>query len=263
MVLVGHEHDYERFAPQTPDQTPDTRGIREFVVGIGGRSFYTFSSVQPNSEARITQQFGVLKLTLHGSSYSWELRRRESLGPRLGNARLARSQPRPMSPCRPPSRAQAAPTARVSPAVVAAELERRSCDHDYNIYRGTASGAETLLTQVGNVTSYTDSTVTNGTTYFYEVSAVNAVGEGAALERALGDAGRHRRCIVSDQFERTVASGFGTRRRRRRLERELDLEDEGAGRRGRRLRLDGRQPGRPGVERRPSPTTWSCSGSSG
>ena len=47
----------------------------------------------------------------------------------------------------------------------------------YNIYRGTASGGETLLTQVGNVTSYTDASVTNGTTYYYKVSAVNAVGE--------------------------------------------------------------------------------------
>ena len=49
----------------------------------------------------------------------------------------------------------------------------------YNIYRGTASGGETLLTQVGNVTSYTDTSVTNGATYYYKVSAVNAVGESA------------------------------------------------------------------------------------
>ena len=49
----------------------------------------------------------------------------------------------------------------------------------YNIYRGTASGGETLLTQVGNVTSYTDTSVTNGATYYYKVSAVNGVGESA------------------------------------------------------------------------------------
>ncbi len=49
----------------------------------------------------------------------------------------------------------------------------------YDVYRGTSSGGESLLAQVGNVTSYTDSTATNGTTYFYKVSAVNSVGEGA------------------------------------------------------------------------------------
>src|SRR4029079_11703218 len=80
---------------------------------------------------------------------------------------------------------------------------------NYNVYRGTASGAETLLTQVGNVTSYTDSAVTNGTTYYYEVSAVNSVGEGAlSNERSATPATSS--VLVSDQFGRTVASGFGT-----------------------------------------------------
>ena len=48
----------------------------------------------------------------------------------------------------------------------------------YRIYRGTYSGGETLLTIVGNVTSYTDA-ASNGTTYYYQVSALNSVGEGA------------------------------------------------------------------------------------
>jgi hypothetical protein len=50
----------------------------------------------------------------------------------------------------------------------------------YKIYRGTASGAETLLTSVGVVNTYTDSTAVNGTTYYYKVTAVNASGESAA-----------------------------------------------------------------------------------
>src|SRR5262249_19244574 len=49
----------------------------------------------------------------------------------------------------------------------------------YKVYRATASGAETLLTTLGNVTTYTDNGVVNGTTYYYKVSALNAVGEGA------------------------------------------------------------------------------------
>ncbi|MHB8513293.1 MAG: RCC1 domain-containing protein, partial [Actinomycetota bacterium] len=54
----------------------------------------------------------------------------------------------------------------------------------YNIYRSTVSGAETLLTQTGNVTSYTDTGLTNGTTYFYKVSAVTDIGEGALSSEA-------------------------------------------------------------------------------
>jgi fibronectin type 3 domain-containing protein len=50
----------------------------------------------------------------------------------------------------------------------------------YKVYRGTSSGNETLLTTLGNVTSWTDSGVTNGTTYFYKVTALNSVGESAA-----------------------------------------------------------------------------------
>jgi fibronectin type 3 domain-containing protein len=49
---------------------------------------------------------------------------------------------------------------------------------NYKVYRGTATGGETLLTTVGNVTSFTDTSAVNGTTYFYKVSAVNSVGEG-------------------------------------------------------------------------------------
>jgi hypothetical protein len=50
---------------------------------------------------------------------------------------------------------------------------------NYKVYRGTTSGGETLLTTLGNATSFDDTAVTNGTTYFYKVSAVNGVGEGA------------------------------------------------------------------------------------
>jgi YVTN family beta-propeller protein len=48
---------------------------------------------------------------------------------------------------------------------------------NYNVYRGTSAGTETLLTEIGNVTSYTDTSVTNGQEYFYKVTAVNSVGE--------------------------------------------------------------------------------------
>jgi Fibronectin type III domain len=81
----------------------------------------------------------------------------------------------------------------------------------YRIYRGTASGGETFLVQVGNVSNYTDVDVSVGTTYWYTVSAVNAVGEGpVSNELSATPGGNGGNIIVSDQFERTVASGLGS-----------------------------------------------------
>jgi hypothetical protein len=72
VVLNGHDHDYERFAPQDPTGTADpTRGIREFVVGTGGKNHYGFNAPIANSEVRNDKTFGVLKLTLHANSYDW------------------------------------------------------------------------------------------------------------------------------------------------------------------------------------------------
>ena len=74
LVISGHDHDYERFAPQDPRGVADpARGIRQFVVGTGGRSLYAFPGPPlPNSEARDDKTFGVLKLTLHPTGYEWE-----------------------------------------------------------------------------------------------------------------------------------------------------------------------------------------------
>ncbi len=72
IVLNGHDHDYERFAPQNPSGAADTKGIREFVVGTGGASHYTFGAPIANSEVRDNTSFGVLKLTLHSGSYDWQ-----------------------------------------------------------------------------------------------------------------------------------------------------------------------------------------------
>lgn len=73
VILNGHEHVYERFAPQTPAAVADpAAGIRQFTVGTGGRSHYTFGTIQPNSEVRNGTTYGVLKLTLHATSYDWQ-----------------------------------------------------------------------------------------------------------------------------------------------------------------------------------------------
>lgn len=74
IVLNGHDHDYERFSPQSPDGKADlVAGIREFVVGTGGNQERAFApSPQPNSEVRMTGVFGVLTLTLHPRGYDWQ-----------------------------------------------------------------------------------------------------------------------------------------------------------------------------------------------
>jgi acid phosphatase type 7 len=73
VVLSGHTHNYERFAPQRPDGALDrATGIREFVVGTGGAHHHSFNTIQPNSQVRNATTYGVLKLTLHPSSYEWK-----------------------------------------------------------------------------------------------------------------------------------------------------------------------------------------------
>ena len=74
LILTGHDHDYERFAPQTATGVADsTRGIRQFVVGTGGRSHYPFpGAIAANSEARNADTYGLLKLSLSASGYSWQ-----------------------------------------------------------------------------------------------------------------------------------------------------------------------------------------------
>ncbi len=77
LILTGHDHSYERFRPLNANgQIDDVRGIRQFVVGTGGRNLTKFVSSPPNtnvahSQVRNDTTFGVLKLTLHPTSYDW------------------------------------------------------------------------------------------------------------------------------------------------------------------------------------------------
>ncbi len=72
LVLNGHTHNYEHFAPQDPRGTATPNGIREFIVGTGGAPLHRFNSPIANSVKRTDTTFGVLKLTLHPTSYDWE-----------------------------------------------------------------------------------------------------------------------------------------------------------------------------------------------
>jgi hypothetical protein len=73
VLIQGHNHNYERFAPMNPSGQLDTvRGIRSFVNGAGGRSHYNFTGVAANSEVRNSDTYGVLKFVLKANSYDWE-----------------------------------------------------------------------------------------------------------------------------------------------------------------------------------------------
>ena len=73
-LLSGHDHTYERFAPQDPQGRPDpARGVRQFVVGTGGAPLYDFqSSLAPNSEVHQNRVHGVLRLVFRPDGYDWE-----------------------------------------------------------------------------------------------------------------------------------------------------------------------------------------------
>lgn len=72
LVVAGHEHNYERFAPMNKSGTAVTTGLQEIVAGTGGESHYAFGTILPASRARNANTYGVLKLTLNSGSYSWK-----------------------------------------------------------------------------------------------------------------------------------------------------------------------------------------------
>jgi hypothetical protein len=76
VILNGHQHNYQRFAPQNPSDGLDTsRGIREFVVGTGGIGSYGFTGSAANVEASDATTYGALKLTLRPTGYDWSFLR--------------------------------------------------------------------------------------------------------------------------------------------------------------------------------------------
>jgi acid phosphatase type 7 len=72
LVLNGHEHHYERFKQMNASGSAVSSGLREIVVGTGGAGLYGFGSIRSTSEVRNSSTYGVLKLTLNATSYSWK-----------------------------------------------------------------------------------------------------------------------------------------------------------------------------------------------
>ncbi len=102
LVLAGHAHVYERFAPQTPWGAADPAfGIRQFIVGTGGNGLYGFRGVKPNSQLRNASAFGVLNLTLRSGGYDWRFL--PQAGKTFTDAGSAACHGRPASVNPPPS----------------------------------------------------------------------------------------------------------------------------------------------------------------
>lgn len=73
VVINGHDHNFERFAPQDPDGVHDpVAGIRQFVTGTGGVGTTAIDVIVANSESRFADGFGVLALSLYSDGYEWE-----------------------------------------------------------------------------------------------------------------------------------------------------------------------------------------------
>ncbi|MEW6180675.1 MAG: metallophosphoesterase [Chloroflexota bacterium] len=73
VIINGHDHHYERFAPLNPAGQPDSeRGIRQFIIGTGGAGLRGIGDVAAHSEKHILYTYGVLKLMLQENGYYWE-----------------------------------------------------------------------------------------------------------------------------------------------------------------------------------------------
>jgi len=72
VVLTGHNHHYERYAPQDANGNFKSRGTRQFVVGTGGAQLEGFVTIQPNSQVRYVKGWGVLRMTLSPGKYGWK-----------------------------------------------------------------------------------------------------------------------------------------------------------------------------------------------
>src|SRR5712691_10556308 len=174
VVLSGHDHIYERFAPQNSSGVLDNaRGIRQFVVGTGGNNHTSIATVFANSQVRDTTTFGVLKLTLHPSSYDWQF------VPDTGSGSFTDSG---SAPCHGATSDITPPTAPTTLTATAAAPNRinlswgASTDNTgvtgYKVFR---DGAATPLATV-TTTSYSDTTVAPSSTHSYTVVATDASG---------------------------------------------------------------------------------------
>jgi chitodextrinase len=179
LVLSGHDHTYERFAPQNHlGQVDNVRGIRQFVVGTGGANHTSFVTTMANSQVRDDNTFGILKLTLHPTSYDWQFI------PEAGKTFTdsgTQSCHGVNDDVTPPSTPTALTAAASAPNKVDlswnASTDNRGVE-GYRIYRNSS-----LIATITTGTSYSDTTAIPATSYSYTVAAYD-VGLNASPQSA-------------------------------------------------------------------------------
>jgi fibronectin type III domain protein/calcineurin-like phosphoesterase family protein len=181
--LTGHDHIYERFAPQDPNGNLDSaNGIREFIVGTGGANHTSIVSIAPNSVVHDNTTFGVLELTLHQGSYNWQFVRAAGNGTFTdsGSAACHANSGADTIPPSVPAGLAATPagTSEIDLSWTAStDNPGGSGVAGYRIYRSD-HGSTPLATVTG--TSYADLGLLPATTYTYTVSAFDQAGNESA-----------------------------------------------------------------------------------
>jgi hypothetical protein len=189
VVLTGHEHSYERFdllgrgSSTSTQPTVDPQGIRQFVVGTGGRNLSTFAgTLQNGSQVRNDRTFGVLRIVLHSGSYDWSFR------PIAGQTFTdsgstachgAGTTPDTTAPTIPTGLT----TSSVTQSQVGLSWTASTDDRKVTGYDVRRDGAVLAGSVTG--TAYTDTTVRPGTSYTYAVRARDAAGNVSAYSTAV------------------------------------------------------------------------------
>ncbi len=180
VILNGHDHIYERFAPQTPTGTLDAaNGIREFIVGTGGANLTSLASTAGNSEVRNASTFGILALTLHPTGYNWTFVPEAGKTFTDAGSGTCHATGGGGGDTGPPTIPTI--TSATAPSSGRVDLAWSTATDDtavtgYTIYRGGSS----IGTTNGTTTTYSDLTVSPSTSYSYTVDAFDAAGHHSA-----------------------------------------------------------------------------------
>jgi hypothetical protein len=182
LVLEGHDHTYERFAPQNATGGLDTaRGLRSFIVGTGGANHTSFTTTAANSEVRDASTFGILAVTLHPTSFDWQFI--HEAGKTFTDSGTATCHGIPGPPDTTPPSTPTGLAATATSGTSVALTWNASTDNvgvaSYTVFRNGSS--------VGTspTTSFSDTGVSPSTTYSYTVNAKDAAGNTSGQSTAV------------------------------------------------------------------------------
>jgi fibronectin type 3 domain-containing protein len=168
--------------PPTPTGLTATSGNAQVALNwsssLGATSYNIYRSTTSGGEGSTPYQTGVTSTSFtdssltNGTTYYYEVSAVNAAGQSPVSSQVS------ATPATPPATPTGL-TATAGNAQVALNWSASSGAASYNIYRSTTSGGEGSTPYQTGVTStsFTDSSLTNGTTYYYEVSAVNAAGQ--------------------------------------------------------------------------------------